>query len=88
MLVSTVKKKLLGIFLAISIALKLIIYLVDIISIYLESFLNNNKFSIYRKLLPGMDMLMQIVKVYQISNNWETLVYYIYDKIIESSENN
>lgn len=54
------RKKLLCIFLAISVALELTIHLVEIIDIYLESLLDNNEFSIYIKLLPGMNKLQQI----------------------------
>lgn len=48
---STVRRESLYIYLALCIILELIIYQVNIINIYLESLIDDNKFAIYMKLM-------------------------------------
>lgn len=54
------RKGSLRVFLAISAILGIIVYQVDIVGAYLESLLDDNKFSIYTKQPSGMHQLRQI----------------------------
>ncbi len=58
----TIRRKSLRIYLALYLVLNLFIYQVDIIGAYLENLLNDNKFAIFMRLLPGMYKLRQIQK--------------------------
>ncbi len=60
MFVPIIRWKLFCIFLAVTMALGFIIYLVDIIGTYLKSFLDDNKFPVYMKLLLKIHELQQI----------------------------
>ena len=58
----TIRRKLLRIYLALCLALNLVIHQVNIVGAYLESTLNDNKFPILMKLPPGVYKFRQIWK--------------------------